>query len=129
MNELKDIKPLLEIPDISYYFYIGFLVFIGVLLFTLLFFLLKKFWFNRKVNMQKVYFERLKGVNWKDAKKSAYEITYLGRNLCLDRRIEEIYHQLLPMLEQYKYKKEVPLVNSETLKQYNLLVHVIDESI
>ena len=129
MNELRDIKPLLEIPDSSYYLYIGFLIFVGLFLFGLLFFLLRKFWFNRKVNIQKVYFEHLKGVNWEDTKQSAYDITYLGRKLCFDQRIEEIYGQLLPMLEQYKYKKEVPAVNSETLKQYNLLVHVIDESI
>ncbi|HIO95694.1 MAG TPA: hypothetical protein EYG67_02635, partial [Campylobacterales bacterium] len=73
---LRDIKPLLEISDSSYYLYIGFLIFVGLFLFGLLFFLLRKFWFNRKVNIQKVYFERLKGVNWEDTKQSAYDITY-----------------------------------------------------
>ena len=54
-EELRDIKPLLEIPDMSYYLYIGFFIFIGVLLLGLLFFIIKKFWLNRKKDIRKVY--------------------------------------------------------------------------
>ena len=128
-EELRDIKPLLEIPDMSYYIYIGFLIFIGFILLGVLFFLVKKFWLNRKKDIRKVYFEKLKAIDWDDAKESAYNVTYLGRKLCNEERSDEIYRQIIPMLEQYKYRKAVPKVDNETLKQYNLLVHVIDESI
>ena len=129
-NELRDIKPLLEIPDSSYYLYIG-LITVGILVILgLLFFVVKKFWDGRKENMKKKDFERLKMVDWSDSKQASYEVTLLGRALIeVDPRVEEIYSQLLPMLEAYKYRKEVPSMDDETLKQYNLLVHVIDESI
>lgn len=128
-EELRDIKPLLEIPDISYYLYIGFLIFIGLILLGIIFFIARKFWINRKKDMRKVYFEKLKEVNWDNSKESAYAVTYLGRELSIDDRSRDIYRELVLMLEPYKYRKEVPKVDSKTLKQYNLLVHVIDESI
>jgi len=129
-DELRDIKPLLEIADSSYYVYLGLITLAILLMVTVLFFIIKKFLDNRKKNMNKIYLERLKMVNWSNSKEASYEVTMLGRKLLgLHPRIEEIYTQLLPMLEVYKYKKEVPSIDTETLKQYSLLVHIIDESI
>jgi hypothetical protein len=128
-NELRDIKPLLEIPDSSYYLFIGLIVLAVVILFAFVVFLVKKFWKTRKVEMKKVYLQELKALDWIDTKHSAYLATELGRKLATEERTEEIYAQLVPMLEAYKYKKEVPSLDDETLKQFNLLVHVLDESI
>lgn len=128
-EELRDIKPLLEIPDMSYYLYIGFFLFIGLIVLGLIFFIIKKFWLDRQKDMRKVYFQQLKEINWDSVKESAYTVTYLGRKLSIDDRSRDIYRDLIPMLEQYKYRKEVPQVNDETIQQYNLLVHVLDESI
>ena len=130
MDELRDIKPLLEIPDSSYYLFLS-LVFLGVaLVFAIVGFLIKKFWKKKKIDMQKVYFEQFKNLDWMNVKESAYEATKLGRKLTFkNERAKEIYEQLVPMLESYKYRKEVPSLDEETLKQYNLLVHIIDESI
>ncbi len=130
MDELRDIKPLLEIPDNSYYIFLA-LVFIAVgMVMLMIGLLIKKFWKKKAINMQKVYFEEFKNLDWTNVKASAYEATELGRKLTLKNdRAKEIYTQLIPMLEAYKYKKEVPLLDKDTLKQYNLLVHIIDESI
>jgi hypothetical protein len=129
-DELRDIKPLLEIPDSSYYLFLALVALVIILLVSLIFFLVKKFWKKKKVNMQKVYFEQFKNLDWTNVKYSAYEATELGRKLTLENeRAKEIYTQLIPMLESYKYRKEVPSLDEETLKQYNLLVHIIDESL
>lgn len=129
-NELRDIKPLLEIPDSSYYLFLGLIALAGVLVLLIIWFLVKKFWKKRKVDRQKVYFEQFKNLDWTKVKQSAYEATELGRKLTLENeRAKEIYSQLVPMLEAYKYRKEVPSLDDETRKQYNLLVHIIDESI
>jgi len=128
-NELRDIKPLLEIPDSSYYIYIGLIILAIVLVTTVLVFLGIKLWKLRKADMRKVYLKELKALDWSETKKSAYLATELGRKLATEERTEEIYRQLVPLLEQYKYKKEVPSIDDETLQQYNLLVHVLDESI
>jgi len=128
-DELRDIKPLLEIPDSSYYIYlaiVGVLVILGL---SLIYFLVKKFIINRKESQEQRYLRRLKSIDWRDAKSSAYLVTYLGRKLANDDRSKEIYRQILPLLEKYKYRAEVPSVDDETIKQYELLVHVLDESI
>jgi hypothetical protein len=128
-HELRDIKPLLEIPDSSYYIYFG-LVTLGLfVLLTLVLLVVKKFIVNRRESLAKRELKVLKEVDWSNAKKAAYTVTRLGRRLVNDKRSEEIYAQILPLLEEYKYKKEVPSVNDETLKHYHLLVHILDESI
>ncbi len=128
-QQLKDIKPLLEIPDSSYYIYWGLIVFGILLLLGILFFVAKKFWDNRKVNLAKGYLQKLKEVDWKDTKKSAYEATHYARLLATDERREKLFGQLEPLLEQYKYKKEVEMVDEETRNHFNLFVQVTDESI
>ena len=128
-QQLKDIKPLLEIPDNSFYIYWGLIVVGALLLVGILFFIAKRVWENRKINLAKSYIEKLKEIDWKDAKQSAYEATHYARLLATDDRKKELFSQLEPMLEQYKYKKEVDEVDSDTQNKFNLYVQVADESI
>ena len=127
--QLRDIKPLLEIPDSSFYIYWGLIGFGVLLLLGILFFAGKKLWEKRKINLAKGYLERLKAIDWKDAKHSAYEATHYARLLATDERKKELFSQLEPMLEKYKYKKEVDEVDVETKNKFNLFVQVADESI
>ena len=128
-EQLNDIKRLLEIPDSSYYIYWGLIIFTSILILSILFFILKKLWDNRKVNLAKGYLESMKKIDWKDTKKSAYEATHYARLLATDERRQILFSQLEPMLEQYKYKKEVNEVDQETRNKFNLYVQVADESI
>jgi len=128
-QQLRDIKPLLDIPDNSFYIYWGLIGFAGFLLLAILFFVAKKLWENRKVNLAKGYLEKLKAIDWKDTKRSAYEATHYARLLATDERKKELFSQLEPMLEKYKYKKEVDAVDVDTKNKFNLFVQVADESI
>jgi hypothetical protein len=128
-SQLRDIKPLLEIPDSSFYLYWG-LIGAGVLLLlAILFFIAKKLWENRKINKAKQYLAALKSIDWSNSKKAAYEATHYARLLATDERRKELFAQLAPMLEKYKYKKVVDKVDQETLNKFNLYVQVADESI
>ncbi|MEA1954502.1 MAG: hypothetical protein U9O24_08945 [Campylobacterota bacterium] len=128
-QQLKDIKPLLEIPDNSYYIYWGFIIFAALLVIGVLFFVVKKFWDNRKVNLAKGYLKKLNAIDWKESKKSAYEATHYARLLATDERREKLFEQLEPLLEQYKYKKEVETVDEDTRNRFNLFVQVANESV
>jgi len=128
-EQLKDIKPLLEIPDSTYYIYWGLIIFAVLLLLAILFFIAKKLWENRKINLEKGYLEAIKNIDWKDSKKSAYDATYYGRLLATDVRRQELFSQLEPMLEAYKYKKVVDSIDNATKKQFNLYVQVANESV
>jgi len=127
--QLRDIKPLLEIPDSSYYIYWGIITFVSFLVLAVLFFVAKKLWDNRKVNLAKGYVQALKDISWEESKKSAYAATHYARLLATDERKKELFSQLEPLLEQYKYKKEVDSLDEETLRHFNLYVQVADESI
>ena len=127
--QLKDIKPLLEIPDSSYYYYWGVIALGTFLLLSVLFFVAKRLWENRKINLAKGYLEKLKMIDWKDPKQSAYEATHYARLLATDERRRELFSQLEPMLEKYKYKKEVEQVDQDTQNKFNLYVQVADESV
>jgi hypothetical protein len=128
-SQLKDIKPLIEIPDNSYYIYWGIIGFGILLILGISFFVFKKLYENRKINLAKGYLENLKSIDWKDTKKSAYRATYYARLLATDDRKKELFSQLEPMLEKYKYKKEVDEIDEETQKKFNLYVQVADERI
>ena len=127
--QLKDIKPLVEIPDSSFYIYWGLIGFAMLLGLGILFFVAKKLWENRKKNLAKEYLAALKSIDWSNSKKAAYEATHYARLLATDERRKELFSQLEPMLEKFKYKKEVDEVDQDTLNQYKLFVQVADESI
>jgi hypothetical protein len=128
-GELRDIKPLLEIPDDSYTLFVVLALFMGIIILTLLFIFFRSFFANRKQDMKKVYLQRIKNVDWNHPKQAAYEVTFFGRLFSDEPRVKEIYSQILPMLEPYKYRKEVPPVDEVTLRQYDLLVHILDETV
>ena len=128
-TQLKDIKPLIDIPDNSFYIYWGLIIFTSLLILTILFFIVKKVLKNRKVNLAKGYIGKLKNISWSDAKTASYEATHYARLLATDSRKKELFSQLEPMLEKYKYKKDVESVDQETLNLFNLFVQVADESV
>ena len=128
-QQLKDIKPLLEIPDNSFYLYWGLIILAVLIVLVLVYFAVKKLWKQRKINLAKGYLEKLKAIDWHDTKRSAYDATHYARLLATDERRKELFSQLEPLLEQYKYKKEVKKVDQDTLNRFNLYVQVADESV
>ncbi|MBN2825487.1 MAG: hypothetical protein JXQ76_09200 [Campylobacterales bacterium] len=126
LKELRDIKPLVDIPDSSIYIYMG-LIALGVVLgLLLLYLIIRKLLSLRKANMRKSYIQKLHAIDFKDSKKSAYDATYYGRLVAQSDREKEIFSQLLPYLEPYKYRKVVDKIDSDTQKQFNLFLQVIE---
>ncbi len=126
---IKDIKPLAKIPDYTLWLYWGVIV-LGVAILLVALFLLGR-WIlaNRHINREKEYLEVLHQVDWRDPKESAYTVTKYGRLLATDERRKELFNQLLPLLERYKYRKEVGAVDMETKRRFELYRQVCDESV
>ena len=126
---IKDIKPMVQIPDHSLWLYWG-LIALGVLVIAgALFLLIRWILAHRQVNRAKRYLEALHHVDWSDPKKAAYTVTKYGRLLATDERRKELFAQLLPRLERYKYRKEVGPVDEETRRRFELYRQVCDESV
>lgn len=129
LEKLKDIKPLMEIPDSSYYIFWSLVIVGSLLVAGVLFFVVKRLLKLRRENLAKKYLAQLYAIDWVDAKQSAYQATHYGRLLATDSRRQELFDQLVPMLDKYKYKKEVESVDEETRRQFNLYRQVCDESV
>ncbi|MDQ7085851.1 MAG: hypothetical protein Q9M36_13500 [Sulfurovum sp.] len=112
--QLRDIKPLLEIPDSSYYLYWGIIIFGSLLLVSLVLFVAIRLWKNRKINLEKGYLEAIRQIDWKDSKTSAYETTHYARLLATDAEKKVRFEALEAHLIAYKYKKSVGTIDDET---------------
>ncbi|RXK02940.1 hypothetical protein [Halarcobacter bivalviorum] len=123
--KLHDIKQLVEIPDFSFYLYL-LLLSVVILIIVLLIYLVYKLFKNRKKDERKTYYEILENIDFKQAKKSAYEITKYGKLLATSDREKKLIEELIEELEKYKYKKEVTSIDNEVKILFNRFMDSVD---
>jgi len=133
--KLRDIKPLVEIPDYSLFFLVA-IVIVGLFILVLILYFIVKYIKNRdKFNKKKEYLRLLKEVDLSDSKKAAYEITKYAQYFASLKdksnpqlyKHEEIAHNLIARLSPYKYKKSVLNLDDEVISYYHLFVEVVSE--
>ena len=107
MEELHDIKGIVEVTDYSLYYLLAtvgvsvmVLIVVGIMLYK---YLSKKDLLTQK----KVAMELLKKFEFGDAKESVYEFSHLAQYAVNDTQRKEL-EELLAELECYKFKKDVP---------------------
>jgi|APCry1669189204_1035204.scaffolds.fasta_scaffold26184_2 hypothetical protein len=125
--KIRDIKPLLEVPDHSLYFFIGVII-VSLLVLAGVFYLAFK-WMKTKnrLNLRRNTYKKLLHVDLSDSKKAAYEITRYGLVFKDDSpRNEEMYFNLIARLERYKYKKDVGPFEYEERSYLELYKGMID---
>jgi len=126
---LRDIKPLLPIPDISLYLFAA-LVLAGLLVAAALAIYGWKWWrANRRKDPRLLWLEQLERIDYDRPKKAAYTMTKYGRLLAQEKRQKEIMAQLLPRLERYKYKKAVPPLDEETKRFMHLFIEMTRDAL
>ena len=125
--QLHDIKPILEVQDNSLYYFLG-VSFIAVCVLVALLYLLYKWYKNKKrFNIRKEHYKKLKSLNLKDTKNSAYALTLFGATFKDDTpRHNEVYEDLVSKLQDYKYKKVVGEFDKQTLELIKLYKGMID---
>ena len=107
MEELRDIKGLVEVTDYSLYYLLG-IVGVAVIILIVLGILLYKYLTKKDpLTQKKVAMELLEKFEFGDAKQSVYEFSYLAQYAVNEAQHREL-QQLLAELEPYKFKKEVP---------------------
>ncbi len=126
---IHDIKPLLPIPEISIYLFIV-LIAVGVLVLMAGLVYLWRWWRRHKKTDPRIgWLKKLDKMDLADAKRSAYIMTRYGRLLAEDKRRQEILSQLLPRLERYKYKKDVPPLDDETKRFMKLFIEMCKDAL
>ncbi len=122
MDEIKlhDIKSIIDVQEYSLYYLLG-VVFLTIVLASIIAYLLY-LWYKKRnaFNIRKEHFKFMAELPFKDAKQSAYAMTFYGATFKNDTAEHtQIYENLLNRLQEYKYKKEVKDLDEETLKEFN----------
>ena len=125
MQGLKDIKPLLDVPDITIYYFFVFIVVCFILL-TLIAYILNKKYFNykRKLSLSKktIAIKRLKDLNFDDTKECVYEFTLLSYFVINSKETQQLQRYILKELEVYKYREKVPKLSFEIEEKMKLFI-------
>lgn len=125
LSKLHDIKPLVEIPDNSFFIFLALVIF-GLILLISIAFVLIRFFKNRKKSDRKRYFEILENIDFSNPKQSAYDITKYSKLLARNEREIRLCNDLIEDLEQYKYKKEVKDIDKSIQAKFSNFLDVID---
>lgn len=127
MNEIKihDIKNLSQIPDISFYIFLG-LSILAIVILLILIFIIYKYFKNKKKNRRKEYYKILKALDLQESKQAAYDISKYARLLISNEREEKLFDELNEELEKFKYKKEVESLNDEVRILFGRYMDIID---
>jgi signal transduction histidine kinase len=124
---LHDIKPLLEIQDYSFYYFLAVVTVVALIIVGILYLLYRHFYNKKRFNIRKEHYKILQGINLQETKKAAYELTEYGATFANDsERHQKTYNDMLEKLQKYKYKKSVDDFDSETLRIIELYRGMID---
>jgi len=125
---IHDIKPLLDVPEYSFYYLLVVSVLSLFLLFALSYLAYNFFKNRKKVNLRAEHLKLLEDLSFQNPKKDAYAITHYARTFKDDSpRHTKAYEALVENLETYKYKKEVLAFSEETkhfIRIYIDMLHV-----
>ena len=124
---LHDIKPLMEVPESSFTFFVVGVVVLSVLVVGSGYLLYQHFKKSKVYNQRKADYKALKKVDFKASKSTAYEITKYGRTFADDsERLFGAYQNLVERLEIYKYRPEVDEIDAESRSYYKIYLEMID---
>lgn len=108
---LKDIKPLVEVPDHSLWLLAGLVALVVALIALLVISLLRR----RRARVDRKRAEalrRLDALDWSDTKQAVYDFSLLGHFVTTPKS-ETAFAQIVKELEAFKYRKTVPELNTE----------------
>ena len=122
MEELRDIKGFVEVPDESFFYLVlsGFAL--GLILAFLVWFVL---WLRRpkrkskRLSLKELAKLELKKIDFVDSKESVYAFS---ENAQVVSPEHPALLDLLPKLEAYKFKKEVPELSSEDIEKMKSII-------
>ena len=125
--KLHDIKPIVEVEEYSFYYFLGVSFFLLLLILGVSYLIYMWIKQRKAFNVRKEHIGLLKSLDLNDTKHSAYAITKYGATFKDDSlRHKEMFENLTNRLAAYKYKKEVKEFDKETLGYIKLFEDMID---
>ncbi len=121
MEELKDIKDIVEVHEYSLFILIGLTVFIVLLLSLAVYFFKNRRRRRKKITVKQRALEKLKKIDFLDTKSVVYTFEEQGR-LFLNEKNQEEFDSLIKELTVYKYKKDIPPLDSNAEKKIKTFI-------
>jgi hypothetical protein len=107
MEELKDIKDIVEVHEYSFLILMGLTVFIVLLLSLAVYFFKNRRRRRKKITSKQIALEKLKNIDFLDTKSVVYTFEEQGRRF-LNEKNQEDFDSISKELTVYKYKKDIP---------------------
>ncbi|MBU1659739.1 hypothetical protein KKG72_11920 [bacterium] len=124
---LHDIKPIVDVQEYSFYYFLGVSSFVLILACGTAYLIYKRIKRKNALNIRKEHKNILNALDFDVPKNAAYAITHYGLTFASDSpRHVEMYKNLTSRLEAYKYKKEVENIDKETLGYFELYKEMCD---
>jgi len=116
LSQLKDIKPIVEVHDMSLYYLIALIALIvltGIYLAYKYFTKIRK---TRKPTHKQIAFEKLKSLDYTHTKEIVYSFSVDGF-LFVNEKNREQFESIEKELENFKYKKDVEELPKELIEE------------
>lgn len=123
MEELKDIKGIIEVPDYSLWILLSIIVCVIFCLILAIYFFKNKRKKRKKPTLKQIAMKNLKEINFDDTKGAVYSFCE-NFQYFIDEKNKESFEQLQKELEIFKYKKEIEKLSEE---QINKIKNMIKE--
>ncbi len=124
---LHDIKPLIEIQEYSFEFFVFLSIFVGLLVTGMAYLLYRYFKNRNRFNIRAEHSKILHSISFENPKEAAYKITLYGLTFKDDSlRHEQNYEALVDLLENYKYKRDVEKFDEDVKRQFERYLGMID---
>ena len=123
MEELKDIKGIIDVPDYSLWILLSMIVCVIFSLVLAIYFFKNRRKKRKKPTLKQIAMKNLKEINFDDTKCAVYTFCE-NFQYFIDEKNKESFEQLQKELEIYKYKKEIEKLSD---KEKNRIKNMIKE--
>lgn len=123
MEELKDIKGIIEVPDYSLWILLSIIIGVLLLIILAIYYFKNKRKKRKKPTLKQIAIKNLKEINFNDTKGAVYSFCE-NFQYFIDEKNKESFEQLQKELEIFKYKKEIEKLSED---QINKIKNMIKE--
>ena len=124
MEELKDIKGIIEVPDYSLWILISIIVTIIFFIAITIYFFKNRRKKRKKLTLKQIAMKNLKEIDFNDTKDTVYAFCE-NFQYFIDEKNKESFEELQKELEMYKYKKEVEKLSEEQINKIKSMIKEI----
>ena len=124
MEELKDIKGIIDVPDYSLWILLSIIVCVIFSLVLAIYFFKNRRKKRKKPTLKQIAMKNLKEINFDDTKCAVYTFCE-NFQYFIDEKNKESFEQLQKELEIYKYKKEVEKLSEVQINKIKSMIKEI----